>query len=99
MNKAVILVSLSLLLSACGSSGDGGSDRSTYSSCKITTSKALLAEDRLKDTRKCWNASGGGIESKQRALDWCEDKVQEYIADTYIFGHTVTYSIQSTDCN
>jgi hypothetical protein len=95
--KKLLILSFALLLSACGSNDDGSS-KSTYSSCKIISSEALFASDRNNDLSQCWNASGNGYESQGDALQWCEQQVNAYIADTYIFGHTVTYAVESTYC-
>lgn len=95
--KKIILICVALTLSACGSNEDGSS-KSTYSSCKITSSQALYASDRSKDLSQCWNASGDGYESKGDALQWCTQKVNDYIASEYIFGHSVAFSTESTYC-
>ena len=98
--RAVILFSAVIALSACGGSGSNsdGSSKSTYSSCKISSSQALFAADRDQDLRQCWNASGNGYASQGDAMQWCEQKVNAYIANTYLVGHTVTYVIESTKC-
>ncbi len=81
----------------CGTNSDG-SDKSTYSSCKITDSSASFSSDREHDLNQCWNAVGNGYESKGDALQWCERTVDTYMSDRYIFGHSVTYVIESTYC-
>ncbi|WP_426369457.1 hypothetical protein [Pseudocolwellia sp. HL-MZ7] len=97
MRKSLILTAI-FALTACGGSNDDGSSKSTYSSCKITSSKALFAADRSNDLEQCWNAGGKGYESKGDALQWCEQQVNTYIANQYLFGHTVEYAIESTNC-
>ena len=97
MNKLLIL-SFALVLSACGGSNDDGSSKSTYSSCKIISSEALFAEDRDSDLSQCWNAGGNGYESQGDAMQWCEQQVNAYVANTYLFGHTVAYAAESTNC-
>jgi len=96
--KHIILLALGLTLVACGASNSDGSSKLTYSSCKITKSSALLASDRNMDLNQCWNASGKGYESKGDALQWCEKKINSYIADRYILGHSVSYAVESTNC-
>ena len=96
MKKLFILIAI-FILSACGSNGDGSS-KSTYSSCKIISSKALLAADRDNDLKQCWNADGNGYESQGDAMQWCAKQVNAYIANQYVFGHTVTYAVESTNC-
>lgn len=96
--KKIMLASFALALIGCGGSNSDGSSKSTYSSCKITKSGALLANDRDRDLKQCWNAPGSGFESQGDALQWCERQVNAYIANNYILGHSVSYSIESTNC-
>ncbi len=96
MRKLLMLTAV-LVLSACGSNDDGSS-KSTYSSCKITSSGALLAGDRDSDLSQCWNAGGNGYESKGDAMQWCAKQVNAYIANNYVFGHSVNYALESTYC-
>jgi len=97
--KNIFMLSVILILFGCDiDEGDGGSSLSTYSSCKILSSQALYADDRAKDVNQCWSATGGGYESKSQAMAWCEAKVNQYMDDEYIFGHTVTYIIRTTSC-
>lgn len=96
--KTYILLTLSLILLGCGS-GSGGSDPSTYSSCKIETSRASSFEDRQADINQCWNATNGGYSSQNDALDWCENKITDYLESTYTISHTVSYSLESRSCS
>ena len=95
--KKTIILSFALVLSACGTNEDGSS-ASTYSSCKITSSEAIFSSDRTNDLSQCWTASGDGYESQGDAMQWCQDKVDTYISNNYIFGHSVSYAIESTYC-
>ena len=95
--KKILLICLSLFFISCGDNDDGSS-KSTYSSCKITSSDALFAKDRTKDLGQCWNASGNGYESEGDALAWCKREVNNYIADEYTFGHAVKFAVESTNC-
>ena len=97
MKKSLIL-SFTLVLSACGGSNDDGSSKSTYSSCKIISSEALFASDRNNDLSQCWNAGGSGYESRGDALQWCAQQVNAYISNNYLIGHTVKYAVESTYC-
>ncbi|MCE9677809.1 hypothetical protein LZP69_01205 [Shewanella sp. AS1] len=96
--RKILIFFITLLLTACGGSNSDGSDKTTYSSCKITKSGALLASDRDYDLNQCWNATGNGYESKGDALQWCEKTVNAYIASRYTVGHSVEYMIESTYC-
>ena len=96
--KKLLVVSFVVVLSACGSNDDGSS-KSTYSSCKITSSSVFLAGDRDSDLSQCWNASGDGYEGKGDALQWCEKQVNAYVADNYNFiTPTIEYAVESTYC-
>ncbi len=97
--KIAIVISLAVLVSGCGGSNEDGSSKFTYSSCKIIKSSALLASDRDKDLKQCWNASGKGYESQGDAMQWCERTVNSYIASNYLVGHSVTYAVESTYCS
>lgn len=96
--KYLAVLFVTVVLSACGGTNDDGSSKSTYSSCKITKSEALFAEDRDQDLKQCWNAAGNGYESQGDALQWCERQVNSYIASKYLVGHTVQYAVESTNC-
>lgn len=103
--RKILFLGAIFLLSACGGSDGGGplsnndgSSKLTYSSCKIISSKAIFSEDRNNDLNQCWNAAGNGYESRGDALQWCERQVNDYIANRYIFGHTVSYALESTNC-
>lgn len=96
MKKALILGAC-LALTACGgSSSDKASPR--YKSCKIVSSHALYIEDRQHDEGQCWKAKGKGYKDQAEALEWCEQTVNDYLSSRYLFGHTITYSIQSEKC-
>lgn len=95
--RSLFILTAIFSLSACGSNDDGSS-KSTYSSCKITSSSALLASDRDHDLKQCWNAGGNGYESRGDAVQWCTRQVNSYISNRYIFGHTVEFSAESTYC-
>ena len=95
--RKLLILSAVLALSACGSNDDGSS-KSTYSSCKITSSNALFAYDRDSDLSQCWNAGSDGYESQGDAMQWCEKQVNAYIANKYVFGHSVSYAVESTNC-
>jgi len=94
--KRLISISLVFFLVSCGGTNSDGSSKSTYSSCSITSSEALLASDRAKDVSQCWD--GVDYEEKSLALDWCAKKVTAYIGSEYILGHTVQYQVSSTNC-
>ena len=97
--KNILLISCaSLALIGCNVKNEDGSDKSTYSSCKIVSSEALFSSDRVNDLSQCWNAEGDGYSSKGDALQWCERTVNEYMDNRYIFGHSVTFAIESTYC-
>lgn len=81
---------------SCAPENSDGSDASTYSSCSISTSKALLASDRAKDVSQCWD--GVDFKEKSLALSWCKNKVSAYMADEYIIGHSIEYVVASTNC-
>jgi hypothetical protein len=96
--KKIFFVLVLAGLAGCGGSNSDGSSKSTYSSCKITSSNALFATDREHDLSQCWNASGSGYESQGDAQQWCEKQVNTYIANRYVIGHTVAYGVESTYC-
>ena len=96
--KKLLILSFALTLSACGSNDDG-SDKATYSSCKITSSTAILAADRNNDLSQCWNADGNGYESQGDALQWCEKQINTYVANNYaLIPPTINYAVESTNC-
>lgn len=96
--KVIAYSCVTFFIVACGSENSDGSLKSTYSSCKITSSSALLAADREKDLSQCWNASGDGYESAGDAKQWCASEANTYISNTYLIGHSVEYSVDSTYC-
>ena len=95
----ILILSVALILSACGGSNSDGSSKSTYSSCKITSSEAMFSSDRENDLNQCWDADGDGYESQGDALQWCELQTTEYLSENYFFGHSIEYAIESTNCN
>lgn len=95
MKKIIVLM---FTLSLLGCKNGDGSDKTTYSSCKITKSSAVLASDRDHDLRQCWNAPGNGYESKGDALQWCKRTVNSYMASRYVLGHSVEFTVESTYC-
>ena len=95
--KISALFLCSLAITSCGGGENSdGSDASTYTSCSITESQALLASDRAADVSQCWD--GVNYEEKSLALDWCKTKVNAYIGNRYIFGHSVQLQVASTNC-
>ena len=94
--KKLIFISISLLFIGCGTNDDGSS-KSTYSSCKITSSGAIFASDRVKDLEQCWNAPNGGYESQGDALAWCASKVTKYTSK-YTLIPGIEYAVESTNC-
>ena len=94
MKKISTAIIFIFLLQGCGENSDG-SDKSTYSSCSITSSEAVWAEDRAEDISQCWD--GVDIEEKSLALDWCRKKVTHYMSK-YVFGHNVSLEVKSTNC-
>lgn len=95
--RCILLASFIIFTTGCGSNSDG-SDKTTYSSCKITSSNAILASDRNHDLSQCWNAPNNGYESQGDAIQWCEKQVNSYISNRYLFGHSVKYTAESTYC-
>jgi len=95
--KKLMLISISLFFIGCGTNDDGSS-KSTYSSCKITSSDALFAYDRVRDLEQCWNAAGKGYESQADALAWCKSEVTKYRANNYILEPSVEFVVESTNC-
>ena len=95
--KKLLMIPICLSLLSCLDNEDG-SNRSTYSSCKIISSQALFNSDREKDLSQCWNAPGDGYSTEADAKQWCSREVAGYLADAYLFGHTVEYAVESTYC-
>ncbi len=95
--RNILILAMTTLLMACLENSDGSS-RSTYSSCKITQSNALYNSDKANDLKQCWNLPNGGYESKGDAMQFCAQKVAEYMSNTYLMGHSVTYMAESTYC-
>ncbi len=93
--KLITIIGCALFVSSCGGSNSDGSDKTTYSSCSITDSSALLASDRARDIRQCWD--GVDIKEKSLALDWCSKKASTYMG-RYIFGHSYKIKVASTNC-
>ncbi len=94
--KRLAIMIMPFLVIACGAENSDGSDATTYSSCSITNSAAILASDRAKDISQCWD----GVDYKDESLarDWCAGKVSSYIASEYLIGHPVEYKVASTNC-
>ena len=95
MKKIIILASC-ILATSCGSDNSDGSDATTYTSCSITSSEAILAGDRANDVSQCWDGVNYG--EKSTATSWCAEQVTAYISSEYTFGHTVQYQVASTNC-
>ena len=96
--RRILLASFIVFATGCGGSNSDGSDKTTYSSCKITSSNAMFASDREHDLSQCWNAPNNGYESQGDAVQWCEKQVNSYMSDRYIFGHSIKYAAESTYC-
>lgn len=99
MKKTQLLITNVLfisILASCGGKNSDGSDATTYSSCSITSSQALLASDRAKDVQQCWD--GVNYEEKSLAMSWCAEKVNTYMGAEYTVGHSVEYQVASTNC-
>ncbi|HBC3483072.1 hypothetical protein [Vibrio alginolyticus] len=96
--KNIIYILALISLVGCGGSNSDGSSKSTYSSCKITSSNALFQSDKDYDLSQCWNAPGDGYESSGDAQQWCEKQVNAYMSERYLLGHSVSYSVESTYC-
>jgi hypothetical protein len=95
--KHLLLISIvSIACVSCGGENSDGSDATTYTSCSITNSVALFADDRAKDISQCWD--GVDYEEKSLAQSWCSEQVSSYISSEYIFGHSVSYLVASTNC-
>ena len=96
MEKIIFILAISLSLISCSPENSDGSDATTYSSCSITDSSALLASDRAVDVSQCWD--GVNYEEQSLAQSWCAELVSSYIAERYVFGHAVEYRLASTNC-
>ncbi|GGX68867.1 hypothetical protein [Saccharospirillum salsuginis] len=96
MKKTIISLFALSALTACSPENPDGSDATTYSSCRITSSEAILASDRANDLNQCWD--GVDYEEKNKAMAWCSQKVSNYISSNYVFGHTVRYEVASNNC-
>jgi hypothetical protein len=96
MRNIAIVAFLMVSITGCGGENSDGSDATTYSSCRISNSEALLASDRSNDLAKCWD----GVDYKEQstAQAWCSQQVSSYISSEYILGHTVEYKVASTNC-
>ena len=94
--QKVFILAVCILVTSCGSVNSDGSDATTYTSCSITSSEALLAGDRASDVAQCWD--GLDYKEKSLALTWCTQQVTTYIGARYIFGHAVQYTVASTNC-
>lgn len=97
MKRMATILTTAFILTACGGSENSdGSKKTTYSSCAITQSEAILAADRATDLKQCWD--GVDYEEKNLALNWCKQKVTSYMASAYLGGHAVEYEVASTNC-
>lgn len=94
--KYILIALMGYFLTGCGSDNSDGSDPTTYSSCSIISSQAIFSSDREKDVSQCWD--GVDYKEKSLAMDWCAQKVNSYISETYLVGHSVTYLVASTNC-
>lgn len=95
--KLAPLIVVAIFLAGCDENKDG-SLKSTYSSCKITSSAALLRSDRDHDLSQCWNAPGSGFSAQGDALQWCRRQVNSYMSGRYLVGHSVEFTVESTFC-
>jgi len=93
--KYIIISVAAILLSACGDGGSDG-DASTYDTCQIQQSSALLATDRARDLSQCWRIQP--TEDQRNALSQCKSLVSSYLSRQYVFGHSVEYSVSSSSC-
>lgn len=70
MKRLITVLATAFILTACGGSENSdGSKKSTYSSCSITKSEALLAGDRANDLKQCWD--GVSYKEQNLAMKWC----------------------------
>ena len=99
MKKILFLTLIAILFVGCDEElapkNSDGSKKTTYSSCSITSSNAIFASDRAKDVSQCWD--GVSYKEKSLAMDWCAKKTNAYMGK-YIFGHSITYQVSSTNC-
>lgn len=89
-----LLLATCISLTGCSENSDG-SNATTYSSCSITESSAILASDRANDVSQCWD--GVDYEEQSLALDWCRTQTNTYMA-RYTFGHDIKFAVASTNC-
>ena len=97
MREVIILMILILVMGGVEESKNSdGSEKTTYSSCSITSSEAILMSDRTNDNNQCWD----GVNYKEYSLadDWCKGKVYNYMNSRYSIGHKIEYRISSTNC-
>ncbi|CAM3968709.1 hypothetical protein [Vibrio neonatus] len=97
MKKIFVLLAV-CLLSSCNVTNSDGSSVFTYSSCKITDSNAPFRYQQQHDEKQCWNAKADGYTSKSRAVDWCDEKVHDYVSEKYPTNYTVEFKVESTYC-
>ncbi|PID64130.1 MAG: hypothetical protein CR974_00200 [Gammaproteobacteria bacterium] len=67
---------------------------SAYTKCEITDSGALLAKDRARDVRQCWD--NFSVKDQNEALQHCHHLASAYIASQYVVGHSFKIQV-STD--
>jgi hypothetical protein len=97
LTPSLLYAVIGISIVGCGGENSDGSDSTTYSSCSITDLQAVFAGDRATDVSQCWD--GVDYEEKSLAQDWCEQKVNNYMASQYTFGHSVEYRVASTNCS
>lgn len=97
--KKIFVAATLFALAGCNSedSSHYNPSSSSYSSCRIIQSEALLASDRTQDLKQCWNALGGYY-SKSSALSWCEREVTDYMRRNYSHIHSVTLQVSTSNC-
>ncbi|WP_404417588.1 hypothetical protein [Marinospirillum sp.] len=99
-NKWLAVMLLGLVIGLSGCLEEDVDNNGKYSSCEIST----LFNDwsgtnyYSEATSKCWNISGGGYTSSQKALDWCTDKARDYLTDRGYTGSSFGVKVNSSSC-